>query len=218
MSAILHGVWLLTFVVGLGFLLNMIPTASLAAILVYTGYKLVNPKAMRELYSYGKSELGIYLATLTMIVVTDLLTGVLVGIGLSAMKLLYMFSHLKADLEIPEGGKQALLTLRGSATFVRLPVLARKLEEVPSGAELLVDFQHLDFIDHACLDLLINWGKQHTSTGGKLIVDWDSLRAQFDHASQGNGRAPTTGIGRAMLDNPQSSVEDDEREMQSVDR
>ncbi len=57
LSAILHGVWLLIFVAGLAFLLRLIPTASLAAILVYTGFKLVNPKSIRELRKYGWGEL-----------------------------------------------------------------------------------------------------------------------------------------------------------------
>ncbi len=73
LSAILHGVWLLIFVAGLAFLLRLIPTASLAAILVYTGYKLVNPKSVRELRKYGWGEVGIYAATVGTIVVTDLL-------------------------------------------------------------------------------------------------------------------------------------------------
>ena len=104
LSAILHGFWLLIFVVVLGFLLRQIPTACLAAILVYTGFKLVDFKAFRQLAKYGKSEVVIYAATVTMIVVTDLLTGVLVGIGLAALKLLYTFSHLEAKLTEDEQG------------------------------------------------------------------------------------------------------------------
>ena len=65
LSAILHGVWLLVFVVALGGLLQMIPTASLAAVLVYTGYKLVNVKAIKKLLEFGWGEVAIYLATLS---------------------------------------------------------------------------------------------------------------------------------------------------------
>ena len=80
LSAILHGIWLLIFVAGLAFVLRQIPTAALAAILVYTGYKLINPTSIRELRKYGWGEVFIYAATVTMIVVTDLLTGVITGI------------------------------------------------------------------------------------------------------------------------------------------
>ena len=180
LSAILHGVWLLLFVCVLGFLLRLIPTSSLAAMLVYTGYKLVNVKALVELRKYGWGEVAIYAVTVATIVFTDLLTGVLVGIGLSALKLLYTFTHLKVNLRLPNNGTDtAVLKLYGSATFIRLPKLAAVLEKVPEGMDLQVDFKHLDYIDHACLDLLMNWAKQHESTNGTLELDWDSLHGRF---------------------------------------
>ncbi len=178
-AAILHGVWLLLFVVALTFVLNSIPTASLAAMLVYTGYKLVDMKSLRELQHYGRGEVAIYAATVGTIVFADLLTGVLVGMGLSAAKLLYTFSHLATKLDISRASSKAVLGLHGSATFFRLPRLAAVLEKIPRGAELHVDFTHLHYIDHSCLDLLMHWSKQHESTGGTLVLDWDSLRARF---------------------------------------
>ena len=171
------GCW--SFVSLLAFLLRMIPTAALAAMLVYIGYKLVNFQAIRDLKKYGWGEVAIYVATVGTIVCTDLLTGVLTGIGLSAMKLLYTFSHLVTTLDVDAAKRKAVLSLEGAATFVRLPVLAEELERVPSDVELHVDFEHLDYIDHACLDLLINWEKQHEATGGSLVIDWDTLHANF---------------------------------------
>jgi MFS superfamily sulfate permease-like transporter len=178
-SAILHGIWLLIFVAALGFLLRQIPTACLAAILVYTGFKLIDFKALRQLAIYGKSEVGIYVATVAMIVVTDLLTGVLVGVGLAALKLLYTFSHLDAKLTLNQEEHSAKLDLYGAATFIRLPVIASTLESVPRGTELHVHFEHLDYIDHACLELLMSWAQQHERTGGQLVIDWESLHARF---------------------------------------
>ena len=83
------------------------------------------------------------------------------------------------------------LILHGAATFVRLPLLSSELERVPAKAELHVDFQHLDYIDHACLDLLMNWAKQHESTGGKLVIDWQSLHARFNPE---NGRKSNSAL------------------------
>ena len=180
LSAILHGVWLLVFVVFLAFLLRLIPTSALAAILVYTGYKLVNPKSIKDLKSYGWGEVAIYTATVVTIVVADLLTGVIVGVALAAAKLLYTFSHLDAELKVNRDTGQSTLALHGAATFVRLPRLASELEKVSVRSELHVDFQHLDYIDHACLDLLMTWAKQHEATGGKLVIDWESLHARFN--------------------------------------
>jgi MFS superfamily sulfate permease-like transporter len=113
------------------------------------------------------------------IVTTDLLTGVLIGIGLSAAKLLYTFSQLETELSTDHNSNRAMLALVGTATFIGLPKLAAALDKVPESAELHVDFEHLDYIDHACLDLLMNWAKQHEATGGRLIIDWNSLHANF---------------------------------------
>jgi MFS superfamily sulfate permease-like transporter len=179
LSTILHGLWLLIFISLLAFMLRMIPTAALAAMLVYIGYKLINFQSIRDLRKYGWGEVAIYAATVGTIVCTDLLTGVLTGIGLSAAKLLYTFSHLVVDVDVEQANRKAVLRLEGAATFIRLPVLAEALEQVPGNAELHVDFEHLDYIDHACLDLLINWDKQHEATGGTLVIDWDTLHANF---------------------------------------
>ncbi len=180
LSTILHGLWLLIFVAVLAFAMRMIPTAALAAMLVYTGYNLVDFKAIRGLKKYGWGELAIYFTTLGMIITTDLLTGVLTGIGLSAAQLLYKFSHLVVRLNVDTDNSKADLVLIGAATFIRLPLLASQLEKVPNHVELHVDFERLNHIDHACLDLLMNWAKQHESSGGTLVVDWDSLHARFN--------------------------------------
>jgi MFS superfamily sulfate permease-like transporter len=107
------------------------------------------------------------------------LTGVIVGIALSAAKLLYTFAHLRTELHHAAGTNRSLLSLHGAATFLRLPRLAATLEKVPANAELHVDLEHLHYIDHACFDLLMNWAKQHEATGGRLVIDWSSLHAQF---------------------------------------
>lgn len=189
LSTILHGVWLLVFVSLLAFVLRMIPTSALAAMLVYTGYKLINFKAIQDLKKYGWGEVAIYSATLGMIVCTDLLTGVLTGIGLAAARLLHTFSHLDVKLTVDQEQKVATLEIEGAATFIRLPVLAAELERVPGDVELRVDFKKLHHIDHACLDLLKNWAKQHEGSGGKLILDWASLQANF-HGSNRRTESP----------------------------
>lgn len=185
LSAILHGLWLLIFVVALGFLLRSIPTASLAAMLVYIGYKLVKPQTVRELAKFGRGEVIIYLVTVVMIVCTDLLTGVITGVVLSALKLLHTFSYLSTNMHTTLDGR-TVLNLEGAATFLRLPLLAECLENVPEDAELHVDMENLHYIDHACLDLMMDWAKQHESCGGTLVIDWSSLHARF--RENGNGR------------------------------
>ena len=179
LSAILHGVWLLVLVVGFAGILQLIPTASLAAVLVYTGYKLINFKSIKKLRQYGWGEVGIYAATLTVIVVEDLLTGVIVGMALAAVKLLHTFSKLKVNVEHDPRHDRYVMHLDGAATFVRLPRLAAALEQIPASADLHVELDRLSYIDHACLNLITHWADQHQATGGRLTIDWESLHASF---------------------------------------
>jgi len=179
LSTILHGTWLLIFVSSLAFLLRMIPTAALAAMLVYMGYRLVNPQAVRQLLKYGRGEVLVYAVTLVTIVATDMLTGVAAGFAVSALRLLYRVSRLQVSLETRPSDSRTVLKIAGAATFLRLPRLASRLEQIPGDSEVHVDFQHLTHIDHACLDLLLNWAKQHEGQGGRLVIDWDSLHATF---------------------------------------
>lgn len=178
-STFLHGVWLLLFAAVLPFTLSYIPVASLAAVLVFTGYKLAYPKALPGLLKFGKSEVAIYLITIFMIVATNLLEGVLVGLGLSILKLLQAFSHLEIKWDEDIVRNRVQLHLKGAATLIRLPQLAAALEEVRPGSEVRVHFEHLDYIDHACLDLLSNWEKQHEITGGTLDIEWEELSSKF---------------------------------------
>ena len=178
-STIIHGAWLLLFVCFLPHLLTYIPKSALGALLVYTGFKLLNPKQLLGLLKVGKSEAAIYLITLAIIVSVDLLIGVIVGVALSAAKLLHRFSHLEVELESDEAKHRYELKLRGAATFLRLPILAEYLEQLPGDAELHVCLEHVDYIDHACFELLMNWADSHVEDGGSLVMDWDRLHGAF---------------------------------------
>jgi MFS superfamily sulfate permease-like transporter/carbonic anhydrase len=186
-SAVFHGIWLLLFAVFFPGLIRLIPTASLAAILVMIGIRLVNLKAIRRLWNESRDEVGICVATATAVLVVNLFAGMIVGIALSGAKLLYSVSRLRILKRNDVAHDRITLVLEGSATFLRLPKLAAALEDIPPDATLHIDFKGLEYIDHACLTLLMNWEKQHESTGGELVLDWDTLRARFHR----NGRRST---------------------------
>lgn len=184
-SAILHGVWLLLFAAVLPFTLSYIPVASLAAVLVFTGWKLAYPKAVPDLLRFGRSEVAIYFITIVMIVASNLLEGVLIGLGLSILKLLHAFSHLEIKWDEDIVHNRVQLHLKGAATLIRLPQLAAALEEIRPGAEVHIHFEHLDYIDHACLDLLSNWERQHEVTGGVLVIEWEELSTKYHQRRAG---------------------------------
>lgn len=174
-SAVLHGGWLLLALAVFPGLLQTIPIASLAAVLVYIGCKLVKIEAIRELWARGRAELGIYVVTVGAIVFTNLLEGLLVGLALSVLRLAWMSSHL--DIEVDERSDGALgVTLRGAATFVVLPRLARALEALPVDREVHLYLEHLSYVDHACFDLIRDWERQREAQGGGgLVLEWEEL-------------------------------------------
>ena len=189
-STIIHGAWLLLFVCFLPQLLTYIPKSALGALLVYTGFKLLNPKQLMGLLKVARSEAAIYLITLAIIVSVDLLIGVMVGVALSAAKLLHRFSHLEVELESDEAEHRYELKLRGAATFLRLPILAEYLDQLPGDAELHVCLEHVDYIDHACFELLMNWADSHVEDGGSLVMDWDRLHGAFMSEAKTAAEAP----------------------------
>lgn len=205
-STIIHGAWLLLFVCFLPHLLTYIPKSALGALLVYTGFKLLNPAQFKGLLKIGKSEAAIYLITVILIVTVDLLIGVMVGMGLSAAKLLHRFSHLDVELIADEAKHRYELKLRGAATFLRLPILAEHLDELPGDAELHVCLEHVDYIDHACFELLMNWAESHVEEGGSLVMDWDRLHGAF-HSEASADQNGETKLDSASNSPPPSSGE-----------
>jgi MFS superfamily sulfate permease-like transporter len=190
LSAIMHGFWILGLVTLAPSLLGKIPTTTLAAVLVYTGFKLVTPKAVRELKPYGKAEVAIYFATLIGIVATNLLVGVLVGLGLALLKLFYTFSHLEIRLHAEPAKNETTVSLSGAATFVRLPKLAAALESIPPGTKVNLEIDQLSYVDHACLDLIADWRKQHIARDGQAVVPWEDLHQRYQDR-ENHSRAKT---------------------------
>lgn len=180
-SAILHGVWLLVFVALLAGLLRMIPIASLAAMLVYTGVRLVNITALRTFWRLDKFEAAIFVITAAVVVGEDLLSGVIVGIVLAAIKLLWQFSYLKVDVTPAVNGSPIIVTLRGAATFLRLPQLAAALEKISPRDKVKLLTNDLNYIDHACLELITHWQKRHLAAGGELELNMEELAARYRH-------------------------------------
>ncbi|MCL4794614.1 MAG: SulP family inorganic anion transporter [Bryobacteraceae bacterium] len=178
MSAILHGLWLLILVVTLPFVLERIPIAALAAILVHTGYKLVNVENAKQVKRYGWLPFLIYLVTIAVIVSVDLLTGIMAGIVLSIAKLVFKVTRLWIRVE-PGEGNRVDVYIEGAATFLKLPTLAHALERIPNGSDVHLHVQRLLYIDHSCMDLLRSWEKQQAEYGTKLIVEWSELNRRY---------------------------------------
>lgn len=165
-SAVLHGVWVLVFVVALGGLIQNIPLAALAALLVHVGAKLVNPGHIRQVRAHG--DLSIYLVTLAGVVALDLLKGVLAGIALAL--LLMLRRALWSGVHLERDGGQWRVVVEGVLTFLSVPRLSKVLAEIPEGATVKLELV-VDYLDHAAFEALSNWQQAHENSGGTVIVD-----------------------------------------------
>jgi MFS superfamily sulfate permease-like transporter len=179
LAGVMHGLWLLLFVCLVPGMVKMIPTSTLAALLVYTGYKLANPTVFKELRRFGRTEVIIYAVTLVSVVAIDLLTGILVGILATIIKLLFIFSRLDIEVDEHPESNSTDIWLKGVATFLNLPRFVSVLETMRPGSEVNIHLKGLDYLDHACLDMLMSWDTQHQSTGGSVNMDWSALGSVF---------------------------------------
>ena len=176
-SAIFHGVWLLALVGFFPAILRLIPTSALAAILVYTGYKLVNPPNMKKMWATSRSEFGVFVSTIVAIVATDLLTGVLIGFGLALAKMLYNFLHLNIVKEVSEDGKSVDIALDGAATFVHLPRVAEQLEGIDDELEVHFRLGSMIYADHSILELVGDWRERRS---GEVHMEWDVFHSRVN--------------------------------------
>lgn len=174
-ATILHGAWLLVLAMLLPWLLNMTPVSCLAGILVFTGVKMVKFRQVKELAVYGKGTAVVYMATMVAIVATDLLVGVIIGFGLSLFRLALLSSKLRADLHEHDEPGHATFNLKGSATFLQVPAMARKLDAMRANTKVTVDITELSHVDQACLELLKEWERNAQSRGIEIVLDWNQL-------------------------------------------
>lgn len=174
LSAILHGFWLLAAVALLPQILELIPTCGLAALLVLTGWKLMDWKILATLKKFGWGEVVIFLTTSGLIVAQDLLTGVLVGIALALARVAFLLVT-NCKVTLVQTGDNINLDIAGVASFVMKWKLASVLDKIPDGTRVTLTFNNLDFLDHASLEFLETWTTQHEQAGGQVVYDRDSL-------------------------------------------
>ena len=184
LSAILHGVWLLALVALAPWLLRLVPTASLAGVLLHTGFKLVSPAHLRELRDYGWGAIGIYAVTLGGVVIRDLLTGVVIGLLLSVFRLLWKLGSFDVEVRPSQNGARLDVLLRGAVTFVGMPRLAAVLERLPRAREVHVHVEELSYIDHACLVAISDYERQARLRGERVVIDWVSLDSRSEKITQ----------------------------------
>lgn len=155
-STMMHGGLLLVFVVIAPGILNMIPLASLAAILLVTGYKLASVKMFRDFYAKGMNQFIPFITTVVAIVFTDLLIGTLLGLACSVFFLLRAnFSNSFHERhEIHPQGEVIRLKLSQEVSFLNRGALLDRLSSLPANSNVVLDASDTQFIDHDVLEII----------------------------------------------------------------
>ena len=182
-SAIMHGVWIFAFVMGLPWLLREIPMASLAGVLVVTGWRLVSLDHVKHLYHhYGVMPALIWASTLFMVVTTDLLTGVLTGLVMSLLEFMPQLRDLKLDVNVERKDAHIELQFRGRGTFLSLPRLTKILDELPTGGHIRLNLAALTHLDHTCAEVLADWIQRSRKAGTRVeLVGTNEMHASNPH-------------------------------------
>jgi carbonic anhydrase len=188
LSAILHGVWVLVFVLLLGAQLERIPLATLAGLLVYVGLRLVNPDHIRELLHHN--EFWVYLVTLLSVTFWNLLAGVGVGIALAVILLLRKLSH--THIVVEQRADRWHVRMDGTLTFFSVPQMTAALNEIPQGAGVDIDLL-VDYMDHAAFDALHGWRVTHEKLGGQVDID-EMHEDWYESAVSGAPRTRKSGV------------------------
>ncbi|MFQ3582377.1 MAG: SulP family inorganic anion transporter [Chloracidobacterium sp.] len=152
LSGFIHGVLLLFAVVLVPDLLNRIPIASLAAILLLVGYKLAQPSLFQSMYAQGYAQFAPFIVTVVAIVATDLLVGI--GIGLIFGLFFVIRANYRSAVTLVSHGDAYLLRFNKDVTFVNKTELKRKLQSIPDGAILFIDGTRALYVDQDIFDVI----------------------------------------------------------------
>lgn len=156
MSAIIHGVLLLISVLAIPVILNKIPLATLATILILVGYKLAKPATFLHFWHKGKYQFVPFIATLIAVVTTDLLKGVLLGIVISIIFILR--GNLKRAYSFKKkeyvDGDIIHIDLAQEVSFLNKAAIKSTLNDIPENSKVIINAHDTVYIAHDILDLL----------------------------------------------------------------
>ncbi|WP_369049027.1 SulP family inorganic anion transporter [Tenacibaculum sp. UWU-22] len=189
-SNFFHALFLALFILLFAVELRKIPLPALAAILVYTGYRLASPENIKKVFKIGKEQLVIFLVTLLTTISTNLITGILVGILatfiihiiINKNALLFVRNVFKPNvLMFKEDGKY-YVSVDNFSSFLNYTKLKSKLDQIPETEDAIVDFSLCDFVDHSVMENLHNYAETFDRKGGHFeVIGLDGYKTGSEH-------------------------------------
>jgi MFS superfamily sulfate permease-like transporter len=185
-SNFFHGLFLLIFVAFFPRLIETIPLTALAAMLIFTGYKLASPAAFHKIFKVGKEQLAIFIITIIVTVAVDLLAGIFAGIFCEIVYHLWNGLKLK-DLFKPvitvyEKNGIYIIDVSHSAVFTNYIAMKNMLDRLPRNGHIVVDFTNSRLVDHSVMSHLSGYKKEYEEDGGIFeLKGLDNLKSQSGH-------------------------------------
>jgi MFS superfamily sulfate permease-like transporter len=182
-----HGLIFLAVVVLFTNLIQNIPLASLAALLVYTGYQLASPKTFRRVLDIGVEQFCLFTITIVGVLATDLLVGVAIGmtvkLGIHIVRGVWLDNLFKIHFTLEQTGFDTVVVkLHGSALFSNFLPLKEALENLENGKTIIFDFSNGYLIDHTVMEFIQDFSNDYTAQGGSCRNVGHALEKFSDHA------------------------------------
>jgi carbonic anhydrase len=170
-ATVIHGILLLITVLLIPQLLNKMPLASLAAILLVVGYKLAQPELVRRMYKAGPYHFIPYVATILGLLLTDLLTGV--GIGMAIALFCILLENYKTALYFHEEhkGNKIFIRLSENVSFLNKANILRILDRLPDHSEVVIDATDSRYIDYDVFEIIQNFKAEARRKGITLVIE-----------------------------------------------
>ncbi|MEV6727769.1 SulP family inorganic anion transporter [Streptomyces sp. NPDC051364] len=164
-SVMLHGLWVLLAAALLVPVLDLIPLAALAALVMAVGVQMVSATHLRTVTRHR--EILVYATTIAAVVLGGVLAGVAIGIAVAVAMALHRLARTRITVDV-QGGVHRVCA-RGQLTFLAVPRLSRVLNQIPPGGRVVVELDG-SFMDHAAYETLQDWQDSHLVHGGSLEV------------------------------------------------
>jgi MFS superfamily sulfate permease-like transporter len=185
-SNFFHGLFLLVFVALAARYMNLIPNTALAAMLISVGIKLSHPKEFIHIFQIGKDQLAVFLITIFFTLYEDLLVGI--GVGIALKIVIHMFSGapfrslFSVQASVSFLDNNYLLEVEKSAVFTNFLGIKSRLEAIPKGMNVTIDFSKTTLVDHSVMESIHHFEQEYTHAGGTVqIVGFENHIPFSDH-------------------------------------
>ena len=180
-----HGLILLLFVVLFPHFIHNIPHASLAALLVFVGYRRATPQVFKDVLAIGKDQLFLFIVTILAVLATNLLVGVFFGVFVKLILHLsrgvWLNNMFKIHFTVKEQGNQVTIIIIGSALFSNFLPLKKAVENIEQGKEIIFDFSQGYLIDHSIMVFINEFCAHYEGNCGQCRKVGHALETYSDH-------------------------------------